>query len=128
MPAKRLLLAAVLAFRVALSAASPPAAPARAEIDTLLARLEASGCEFERNGSWHSGASARAHLLRKLDYLEGKGPIPSAERFVELAASASSSSGRPYRVRCGGGSPVESRRWLTGQLGDIRRLAERSKP
>lgn len=128
MPTRRLLLAAALAFHVAVSAAAPLATPAWAEIDALLTRLEASGCEFDRNGSWYSGARARAHLLRKFEYLKGKVPILSAERFIELAASASSSTGKPYRVRCGNGSPVESRLWLIGQLGDIRRLAERSKP
>lgn len=100
----------------------------RAEIDALLVRLQAPGCQFNRNGSWYSGAKAKDHLLRKLDYFEGKGAIQSAERFIELAASRSSSSGKPYQVKCGGESPVESQLWLTRQLSAMRPPAGRPKP
>jgi hypothetical protein len=37
--------------------AAPTVAPVRAEIDALLARLEASGCRFGRNEEWHAGAA-----------------------------------------------------------------------
>lgn len=98
------------------------AAPAdvRAEVVTLLGRLEASGCEFSRNGSWHTGREAKAHLQRKLDYLERKGTLSSSEQFIELAASTSSSSGKPYQVRCGNGSATSSKQWLTEELAKVR--------
>jgi hypothetical protein len=35
------------------------------EIQYLLLSVERSGCEFYRNGSWHPGPEARAHLTRK---------------------------------------------------------------
>ena len=96
------------------------APPARAEVDALLARLEASACEFNRNGSWHSAAEAKPHLLRKLAYLEDRGAVQTAEQFIDLAASNSSMTGEPYLVRCAGGAPVQSRVWLSAQLKALR--------
>jgi hypothetical protein len=101
--------------------AEPTATPVRAEIDALLARLQAPGCEFNRNGKWYEGADAQAHLLRKLEYIEDRTTVRSAEQFIDLAASTSSRSGKPYLVRCAGGEPVESRAWLREQLELLRR-------
>jgi hypothetical protein len=117
---KRVLVTTVASLWSAFAAASPTSRPVRAEIDALLAKLQASGCQFNRNGSWYSGSEARDHLLRKLEYLEGKGSILSTEQFIELGASKSSSSGQAYSVKCGGQSPVSSQAWLTQQLPAIR--------
>jgi hypothetical protein len=104
------------------SAAADPAPPAvRAEIEALLVRLQAPGCQFYRNGAWHSGAEAQAHLRRKLEYLEGKNLVKTTEDFINLAASASSMSGEPYLVRCGALPSIESKAWLQQQLGEMRR-------
>lgn len=105
--------------------AAPASAPVRAEIDALLGVLVASGCAFGRNGSWYSGAEARAHLLRKLDYLEGRDLVQTTEHFIDRGASASSSTGQAYRVRCAGAAPVESRQWLTEQLTRLRAPARK---
>ncbi|WP_366946356.1 DUF5329 family protein [Nevskia sp.] len=51
---------------------------------------------FTANGSWHDAATAQAHLRRK----------------IELAASHSSPTGEPYRVRCPYKAGVPSRQWL----------------
>jgi hypothetical protein len=104
-----------LLLGVAAHAAPAPAA-VRAEIVALLGSLESSGCEFNRNGSWYNGADARMHLLRKLEYLESRTTLHSAEQFIELAATASSSSGRAYQVRCGGSAAVPSAQWLAKAL------------
>jgi hypothetical protein len=100
--------------------AAPLPASARAEVDALLSHLQASGCEFNRNGSWYAGADAKAHLLKKLDYLEGKDLVKTAEQFIERGASGSSMSGKPYLVRCAGKAPVESAKWLTAELRQVR--------
>jgi hypothetical protein len=118
---KTFLACVALALWCCASFAGPTAAPVRAEIDALLSRLQASGCQFSRNGSWYSGAEAKEHLLRKLEYIEGRSTVQSTEQFIDLAASKSSSSGKPYQVRCGSGSPVESRQWLASQLVSLRR-------
>jgi hypothetical protein len=112
--------ALALAFAAASAKAAPLPAPARAEVDALLARLQSSGCQFNRNGSWYSGADAKDHLLRKLEYLEKKDMIKTAEQFIELGAATSSASGKPYTVKCGAAAPVESKAWLTAELKAIR--------
>lgn len=112
----------------AAASAAPTAAPVRAEIDRLLARLQASGCEFNRNGSWYSGAQARDHLLRKLEAVESRTTVQSAEQFIALAAAGSSVSGTPYQVRCGAEPAVESRVWLGRQLAILRTAAGNGKP
>jgi hypothetical protein len=114
-------LLSLLACAVALTGAAASLDPATtAEIGELMTRLEASGCEFQRNGTWHTGAEAKAHLMRKLKYLEDRGAVQSTEQFIEQAASGSSSSGQPYWVRCGKSAPVTSGAWLTSQLQAMR--------
>ncbi|MGO4379344.1 DUF5329 family protein [Pseudoduganella sp. RAF53_2] len=117
---KRLLLSLVAACLYNLAAAAPTPAPVRAEIDALLAKLQASGCQFNRNGSWYNGTDARNHLLRKLEYIEGKSTIQNTEQFIAMAASKSSSSGKPYQVKCGNEPAVDSQAWLTRTLTSIR--------
>jgi hypothetical protein len=107
--------------------ASPTPAPVRAEIDSLLSRLQTSGCQFDRNGSWYNTTEAKDHILRKLDYFEGKTTIQSTEQFIELAASKSSSSGKPYHVKCGTEAAVESQQWLNKQLLVVR-ASPKGKP
>src|SRR5574343_1047737 len=123
----RLLISVLASAMFSLASAVPTAAPVRAEIDLLLSKLQASGCEFNRNGSWYSGAEAKVHLLRKLEYIEGKSAVQSTEQFIELAAAKSSSSGRPYQVKCGAESPVESQVWLAKQLVVIRAAGGKGK-
>jgi hypothetical protein len=112
--------APVACVLLASAAAAPLAPAARAEIDALLSRLASSSCQFNRNGTWHDAVEARTHMLRKLEYLEKKGAVATTEQFIDLAASTSSASGKPYLVRCGQGTPVASRAWLLMQLQTIR--------
>ncbi|MBV8500828.1 MAG: DUF5329 domain-containing protein [Paucibacter sp.] len=121
-------MAIVLAACGASVCAAPTAKPVRAEIDALLTRLQTSGCQFNRNGSWYSGAQAKDHLLRKLAYFEDKTTVQSAEQFIELAATKSSVSGEAYQVKCGDEAPVQSRQWLTSQLIASRSAASKPKP
>jgi len=97
----------------------PPAAGA--EIAHLFTYLETSGCDFYRNGSRYGSREAAAHLRRKYQYLLEKGMVSSAEEFIERASSKSSSSGKPYQVRCGGGKLTESGPWLRAELMKYRR-------
>jgi len=111
----------LLAGVVSAAAAAAPLAPAaRAEVDALLSRLEASGCDFNRNGTWHKAAEVKPHLLRKLKYLEDRGAVQTTEQFIELAASGSSMSGEPYLVKCGSAAAVRSATWLSSQLQAMR--------
>ena len=93
---------------------------ARLEINSLLDRLQSSGCQFNRNGTWYAASEAKAHLLGKLEYLEKRGSLQSTEQFINMAASKSSVSGKPYQVMCGNTAPVESKLWLTEELQAVR--------
>jgi hypothetical protein len=96
-----------------------PSASAKAEIDQLLTRLQSSGCQFERNGSWHDAAEARAHIERKYRYLLRKELVGTTEDFIVGAATQSSVSGKPYHVRCGK-QQMPSAQWMTDQLKQLR--------
>jgi hypothetical protein len=96
------------------------AAQARTEVEQLLSRLAASGCRFQRNGSWYNAAEARSHLAKKYQYLQDKRPQSTAEDFIALAASKSSASGKPYLVKCADQREVPSADWMTAQLKQLR--------
>lgn len=110
-----LLCVPVLAMPARATAATPTP-QARAEIDHLFAYLRASGCDFNRNGSWHGAAEAAQHLDKKYQYLLKKGMVESAEDFIARAATESSMSGDAYQVRCGTSAPVASATWFGAEL------------
>jgi len=120
MTSRRQVAALLFAAWSGVALATPTPAPIRAEIDALLARLQSSGCQFLRNGTWYDGAKAKEHLLKKLKHIERKVTLQSTEQFIELAAATSSSSGKPYEVKCGTAAPVHSQQWLTGELAKLR--------
>jgi len=115
-----LLTLALLALSGIASAQAPSATTAR-EIASLFAALEASGCEFNRNGAWYDASKASKHLQRKYDYLVKKHAVGSAETFIARAASESSMTGRAYQVRCPRKEAVESRAWFQNQLLEYRK-------
>ncbi len=102
-------------------ALSQPTPQATQEIKALLDFVEHSPCQFVRNGLEYPGPRARAHLEQKLDYLEGKNRVHSAEDFVDLAATESSLSGRAYQVRCQE-SVEPASTWLKRELQRQRQL------
>jgi len=111
---------------VATARGAPPAT-VEIEIDFLLGYVEASGCEFYRNGSWHDGKEAQAHLRSKYRYLAAVHVINTTEDFIEKAGTRSSLSGLPYQVRCGGGPTQAAGRWLLEALAR-RRAQQKSRP
>ena len=113
-------LALVIGLAVAARSIAQPANNAQREVESLFAAIEHSGCEFFRNGSWHSGLQAGLHLHQKYDYLVARNRVASAEQFIDEVATKSSFSGQPYRVRCGQGIEVPSQQWMREQLARIR--------
>ncbi len=69
------------------------------EIDHLLVYIRDSTCQFIRNDKVYDAAEARSHIQKKYDYLRSR--IKTTEDFIRYAASQSSMSGKPYRIRCG---------------------------
>lgn len=113
------LIALALLLAPSLAAAAPPPAVER-EIEGLFAALERSGCRFSRNGTWYEAPRARDHLRRKYAYLRDRDAVRSAEQFIELAATKSSMTGRPYQVRCGAAAAQPSRVWFERELARLR--------
>jgi hypothetical protein len=107
------------------AAAAAPEPKTRAEIAHLLDYVATPGCQFNRNGSWHEGAEARAHLKKKYDYLVKRDLVTNAESFIERGATESSMSGKPYQVKCGGGKAVASSVYLTEELKRFREKASK---
>ncbi|URM26776.1 DUF5329 domain-containing protein [Pseudomonas frederiksbergensis] len=86
------------------------------EINGLLDFIEHSECRFVRNDSEYPGPQARAHLEKKLEYLEEHDKVNSAEDFIELAATQSSKSGLAYEVRCPAAGIQPASLWLKTEL------------
>lgn len=123
---KRVVLFSVLAVLATMVRASALSPVAHAEIAALLDGLARSDCEFYRNGSWYAGARAASHLQRKLDYLDNRDLVATADAFIALGASKSSMSGEVYQVRCPGEAAVPSAEWLNRKLAQIRAHAAES--
>jgi len=117
---RRLAFLAAPMLLCAVSAHAAPNAQAQREIGALIDALGASGCRFERNGSWYDADRAKAHLRKKNEYLQKRGLADTAELFIERAASESSLSGKPYRVRCPGDQIEPARSWFERRLRAIR--------
>lgn len=90
-----------------------------AEVNALLGEMRASGCRFNRNGSWYGSTEASEHLNKKYDYLRSR--LASTEQFIEKGGSTSSMSGKAYLVQCGDAKAVTSGAWLTAKLGELRK-------
>jgi hypothetical protein len=126
----RLTAAAALALTLAAASAvqAAPSASAERETQQLIQALGQSGCQFERNGSWHAAAEAQEHLQKKLAYLRKRDLADTAELFIERGASQSSLSGKPYHVRCGKAPATTAASWLQAKLVQLRAAARATPP
>ena len=110
-----------------LFAAMVPAGQAadRAEaqkIEAMIASIEhLPGAVFIRNGSEYSGSQAAEHLRYKWQKADGR--VKTAEDFIVLCASVSSTSGQKYRIRGADGHTVDAEIFFREQL---RRLSSAS--
>jgi hypothetical protein len=111
-----IVIATAAALCVGAAASAQQEARARQEIAHLLDFVGQSGCQFNRNGSWHDSNAAREHLQDKYDYLQRRKLVPDTKAFIERAATESSFSHRAYQVRCGNAQPITSAQWLNAEL------------
>ena len=86
----------------------------QSEINYLLAFLENSECQFERNGKLHTGKDTVDHVKKKYNYFKSK--IDSAEKFIEYSATKSTLSGKYYMVLCKDSPKVKTQDWLLQEL------------
>ena len=109
---------------VVLLAGRPPA-PAqdkalteKQKIEALIKHVEGlAGAKFVRNDAEYDPKSAAKFLRGKWE-AEGAG-IKTAKEFIDKAATASSTSGRPYLIRLPGGKEVKSGEYLADRLKEI---------
>jgi Family of unknown function (DUF5329) len=90
----------------------------QSEINHLLAYLQNSECQFERNGKIHSANDTAAHAKRKYNYFKDR--IDSTEKFIEYSATKSTMSGKYYMVMCKDKSKEQTRDWLLQELKNYR--------
>ncbi len=109
-----------LLFSLFTAAQAAEPAATKAEIAHLFTALETSNCQFNRNGTWYSAKEASAHLQTKYKYLQDKNLAPTAEKFIERAATESSLSGKSYMMKCHGNELQTSGPWFLGVLAKYR--------
>lgn len=116
-------LSAAAAGAILLAAAAPAAVAdvpdsQRAELAHLFAYVRTSGCRIERNGKLYPAAEGEGHMQKKYEHFHDE--IDSTEKFIDLAASRSEVSGKPYLARCEGRPAVATRDWLLAELARFR--------
>jgi hypothetical protein len=81
------------------------------------------GATFIRNGQAHTVDEAIAHLRAKWEWK--KSEIKTAEDFITLIGSRSSTTGKQYVIRHSYGSEITSEQWFRGELQIIEKLADK---
>jgi len=84
------------------------------EIQHLLDFVKTTPCQYERNGTQHTGVEAVEHIKKKYDYFLDD--IKTAEDFIEYSATQSKMSGKKYKVHCKGVAEQNSHDWLMTEL------------
>ncbi len=110
----------MLGIGMAPAAQADPPVTVQIEVNFLLGYLDGSACDFNRNGTWHDAQTAQTHLRDKYQYLSARNKVNTTEDFIELAATQSSFSGRPYTVKCGNQASMSSNEWLLIELARFR--------
>ncbi len=98
------------------AAQAAESATTKAEVAYLFTTLETSSCQFYRNGSWHDAKEAATHLHTKYKYLQNLNLVPSAEKFIERAATESSFSNKAYQIKCADSVAQPSAPWFQAAL------------
>lgn len=116
----------ILLMNMAFIAHAAEPVATKSEIAHLFTTLEASTCQFNRNGSWYNAKEAASHLNTKYKYLQDKDMVPTAEKFIERAATGSSLSGKAYLIKCADAVVQPSGPWFQAVL-EKYRVAPKSK-
>lgn len=84
------------------------------EINHLLNFVRTTDCQYERNGTMHTGAEAHIHIKKKYNYFADD--IKTTEDFIKYAATKSKMSGQYYKIHCPNKATIKSKVWLTNEL------------
>lgn len=88
------------------------------EINHLLDFVAKTSCQYDRNGTIHSGLEAKDHILKKYEYFKDK--IKTAEDFIKYSATQSTISGKKYQIHCVDSGTQFSQGWLLNELENYR--------
>ena len=91
------------------------------EIDHLLGYVADTNCQYDRNGTVHSGPEAMDHINMKYEHYRKK--VKIAEDFIKYSATKSMMSGKKYKIRCPGAEAVNASDWLLEELHRYRKAS-----
>ena len=97
-----------------------------ATIQHLITYVKESDVIFERNFSSYNGTDAAAHINKK--YQHFKDEIDTPEKFIELCATTSLMTRKPYLVTTKQGKQQPSSEWLSTELAIYRLQKEYTVP
>ena len=90
----------------------------KTRIEALLTHVaELSDAKFIRNGKEYDAKSAARFLRRKWEANEKQ--IHSAQSFIKVAATQSSTTGKPYLIRFKDGTTTPCAEYLTARLAKL---------
>ena len=90
------------------------------EINHLLNYVVENKCDFIRNGIHYKSDKTVSHIKKKYAYFKNK--IKTAEEFIELSATKSTISNKPYLIECDGQALQTSKQWLLDELMKYREM------
>ena len=116
-----------LAFLVLITLAlwwTPVSAATQLEttVEHLIGQVAASGLTFVRNDKPHSSDEAARHMRKKYEHFQDE--IDTPEAFIELCATRSLLSGKPYLVVDDQGKEMRTADWLMQALRQYREQRE----
>jgi hypothetical protein len=88
-------------------------------ISYLLDYVSKSDCTFIRNGVPHTGKEAANHFRSKYEHFESE--IKTPEDFIQMSATKSMITGKPYLVKTTEGREISCAEWLGKVLADYRK-------
>lgn len=113
------IVALILCVAPAFGAEKKGAADVAAAVEHLLGAVAKSDAKFVRNGDEHAGKDAAAHMRKKYNHFKKK--IQSPEDFIELCATKSELSEKPYQIKMADGKLVASKDWMLARLEEFRK-------
>ena len=84
-----------------------------ARINKLISAVGESNCQFYRNGKTYTPEESVVHIRKKYNYYEDD--IDSIDKFIELSASKSMISGKPYKILCADAEAELSSSWMANK-------------
>ena len=95
-------------------------------VQYLITYVKESDVTFKRNATHYSGSEAAQHIHKK--YQHFKGDIDTPEKFIELCATGSLMTGKPYFIITTQGEQLPSSEWLHTELAVYRLRNESTSP